>query len=216
MTNYLRPDEMNRESEIKKSRSRTNDVRSALEITSSLGTTALAGKAASKILPFLSQYIPEDLAFKGINKVMPGLGKFLKNGIKQGLSLKSGLDFLGEEMKGQELKESSKDKRNVIQQYSDQLFQFLEKQIKEGRSPLEAGAIAQLDKKFKSPISKMEKDHKTNFSNILQSIFGQGQDVSQSIEQNTAQGVAQSDMSQQPGQGNQQAILAALDRIMKL
>ncbi len=199
---------MNRESEIRKSMGRTNELRSGLETVSSLGTTALAGKAASKILPFLSQYIPEDLAFKGINKVMPKLGKFLQNGMKQGLSLKSGLDFLGQEMKGQEEKEQAKDNRNVIQQYSDQLFQFLEQQINQGRSPIEAGALAQLDAKFKKPISQMEKDHKTNWSNILQSVFGGQQQTSKAA----LQGQPQQMQGQQSG-GAKDQLLQAMQQL---
>lgn len=193
MTSHLRPDEMARESEIKKAQGRTKEIRSGIESLGSLASYGLATKTASKILPFLSEYIPEDLAFKGINKVMPGLGDFLKKGMKQGLSLQSGLDFLKKEIvEEQEKKEPAKDNRNIIEQYSPELFQFLTGEIQGGRQPIEAAAIAQHNPKFSDIIKKLSKDHKTNWSNIIASIFGTGQ---------TAQPEQQKEQPMQQGQG---------------
>jgi hypothetical protein len=204
MTNYLRPDEMATQSEIKKAKGRTDELRSGVETAASFGTAALGGKVVSKILPFLSQYIPEDLAFKGINKVMPGLGNFLKNGMKQGLSLKSGLDFLKEEIGKKS--EQPKEDRNIIQQYSPELHQFIDQEVKKGRSPLEAGALAR--NKFGQIIDKITKDHKTEWSNILESVYGgQGQAQPSQTTQTTQQ--------PQSGQGGpgQQALMAILQKI---
>jgi len=47
-----------------------------------------------KIFPFLSGYVPDDLALKGISKINPSLGKFLTNGLTKGLSLATGLEYL--------------------------------------------------------------------------------------------------------------------------
>jgi len=172
MTSYLRPDEKTRESEIKKAQGRTNAVKSGLETaaTAAIGGLGLTG-AASKILPFLNQYIPKELAFKGINKIMPGLGNFLKNGMAQGLSLKSGLDYLKDEF----IKEdNSKQNLNLIEQESPELFQFIDQEIKKGRKPIEAAALAQNDKRFSNIISKLMKKHKTPWSSIIESLFGSG------------------------------------------
>ncbi len=186
------------QSEIKKAQGRTNEVRSTLQTGLSFGTGALGVKAASKILPFLNQYIPEDLAYKGINKVMPGLGDFLKKGMKQGLTLKSGLDFLKNEVE----KEPAKDKRNIIEQYSPELNNYISQEIKKGRQPLEAGALAQIQDKFKKSIKKMEEDHKSPFSSILQSIFGGGQQATQQPQPMQSQ---QNPLQAQQGQQMQQA-----------
>lgn len=97
---------------------------------------------------------------------------------------------------------SQPQQQNIIAQYSDQLRAFLDEQIGQGRSPLEAGALAQLHEKFKGPISQMEKDYKTNFSSILEATYGSGQ------QQGRTQG----------SQGNNadSALIAALDKILKM
>jgi len=53
-----------------------------------------------KILPFLDDYIPDDLALKGISKVSPKIGSFLKRGLTKGLPLAGGLQFLRSQFSG--------------------------------------------------------------------------------------------------------------------
>ena len=214
MTSYLRPDEMATESDIRKSQGRTSAIRSGLETATSAGTYGLASKAAMKILPFLSEYIPADLALKGINKVMPGVGTFLKNGMKQGLTLKSGLDFLKDELTKTEPAKQNEN-TNIIQQVSPELHQFIDEQLKRGRSPLEAGAIAQNDKRFSDAISKLTKAHKSPWSSILQTVYGGQQPQQQN--QGTQESAAQQQPGQpsnQPGQG-QQALMDILQKIQQ-
>lgn len=103
----------------------------------------------------------------------------------------------------------SKEGRNIIQQYSPELHQFIEEQVKNGRNPIEAGAIAQNDKRFSSIINKLSKDHKTPWSNILQTVYGQGELQSLQPEQNQQQ-----QLQQKPGQG-QAALMAILEQIRK-
>jgi|SRR5665213_507302 len=204
MNNYLRPDEKANQSEIRKAKGRTEEVKSGLRQVASIGTTALGGVAASKILPFLSQYIPEELALKGINKVAPAIGRYLDNGMKSGLSLKSGLEFIKSEFARKEEQEAPKDDRNIIQQYSPELFQFIDQQVKSGRSPLEAGAIAQHDKRFSSAIDKLSKDHKTPWSNIVESIFGQVQQNQQQQQPEKMQQQPNAQQAQNPQMMQQQ------------
>ncbi len=86
-----------------------------------------------------------------------------------------GLSALNKSSEAQETPQEQKpiqQNQNPIAQYSDQLHSFIEDLISKGRSPLEAGALAQLEPKFKSVISKMEKDYKTPWSAILQSTYG--------------------------------------------
>lgn len=173
MTNYLRPDEKLSESNIRKAQDRNKDIKSVLQTGASLGTTAIAGQTASKILPFLSEYIPEDLAFKGINKVVPKLGDFLKSGMSQGLTLKSGLEFLKGQMKNKEIQtENTIEDKNIIQKYSPELFSFIDQKIRKGESPLNAGSLAQNEKQFQGIIKKLTEDYRTPFSNIIETVFG--------------------------------------------
>jgi len=181
MTSYLRPDERVTKGEIEAAQERSGALKSTIGAVGTLGAGALGSKAISKVLPFLSEYIPEDLAYKGINKVMPGLGTFLKSGMKQGLTLKSGLDFLRGEVEQKTKQEPAKENRNIIEQYSPELHQFIKSKIDTGEDPLRAGASAIFSqgKKFEKIIKKIEKDHNTPFSSILQTVYGQGQQPQQ-------------------------------------
>ncbi len=213
--NNLRPDEQVTESEIRKSKTRNEQLKSGASTAASLSVGGLGYKAASKILPFLNEYIPEDLAMKGINKVMPSVGKFLKSGLGQGLSLKSGLDFLKNEFSKTEQNEPAKESKNIIEKESPELHQFISEEIKKGRKPIEAGAIAQNDKRFKDVINKLSRAHKTNWSSILESIYGSGDmtQPQQQMQQSNTQ--PQQQQGQQQGQLNPQ-IQAALQKIMQM
>lgn len=216
MTNYLRPDEKATESEIRKSQGRTNAIRTGLETASSIAVAGLASTAASKIAPFLNQYIPEDLAFKGINKVMPAIGKFLKDGMGQGLSLKSGLDYLKSEFSKEEEK-NTQENRNIIQKYSPELHQFISENIQQGRSPLEAGALASLERKgqknFKNIIKKIEEDYKSPWSAILETVYGNKGQSNQKQEQTQQNPQQQSQQQSGPGQSALMNILQQLNQV---
>ncbi len=172
MTNNLRPDELATQSEIKKSMGRTNDIRSGLEAISSFGGATLGAKAASKILPFINQYIPKDLALKGINKVMPSLGKFLQNGVSQGLSLQSGLDFLKDEFSKESTKKENPKEQNIISQHSQELYQALKDKIGQGIQPLAAAYQFANDSKYKKDVTDIQKKTGKSFSDLVSAVFG--------------------------------------------
>src|ERR1051325_4367743 len=48
----------------------------------------------SKVLPFLSKLIPSGLAFKGLNKVNPRIGKYLAGATAAGYGAEEALDYL--------------------------------------------------------------------------------------------------------------------------
>lgn len=239
MTSTMRPDEQAAFSEIERSQNRDKNIKKGIKTAVGIGSAALglgAAKAGStiysKIAPFLSEYIPVDLAMKGINKINPALGSFLQKGMKQGLNVKDGLNFIKENMqpKQEEKKESTKEKRNIIEQYSPELNQFINEEVGKGRTPIEAAALAQNDKRFKDVIGKLTKDHKTPWSNIIEGIFGKGQATqpqqqgflmpqpeiphSSSAEQDMSRQQQQPQQGQQPGQG-QQALMAILQKLQQ-
>jgi predicted CopG family antitoxin len=215
MTSYSRPDELAAESEIKRAKTRTSEARQVLETAASFGTAGLAAKSASKILPFLSQYVPEELAYKGINKVMPGLGDFLKKGTAQGLSLKSGLEFLKNEFGSSKKAEPAKQNKNIIEQESPELFQFMTEEIKKGRKPIEAGALAQSDKRFSEVIKKLMKSHKTPWSKIIESLFGTGETAQQQQSQQLQQNALAEEVMNPPGSQPTQAPTAEAQAFVK-
>lgn len=137
------------------------------------GVSLAAGAGiVNKIAPFLSKFLPENLAIKGLNKLDSRFGKFINNCLKNGYNFDEVRDFIGDKVSEEE--EPAKQNGNIIQQYSPELNQFMDQEIKKGRKPIEAGAIAQNDKRFSNIIEKLSKDHKTPWSSIIESIFGKG------------------------------------------
>lgn len=231
----MRPDEQSSLSEIERNKRADQKIKGGLKTAASIGLTAAGAGIAAKVSPFLSDYITTDLAIKGISKVSPKIGEFLKNGMKQGLDAKSGLDFLKKSLgMGTENQEAEQpqaqqqaappEQKNIIQQYSPELYEFLKGNIDSGRSVLEAGALAQIDNKYKSVIQKIEKDHKAPWSGILSSIFGQSeqpkpqQQAQQPQGQDMNQRVQAPQQSEKPQQSNNgdAALIAALEKILKM
>jgi len=172
----LRPDERAAMSQIDRAQSSDRMLKRGAKTALGLATGGAGAALSSRILPFMSQYIPKDLALKGISKVSPTIGNFLQSGLNNGLTLKDGFDFVKDNlMSSEEKKEPAKENRNVIEQYSPELHQFIANEVSGGRPVIEAGALAQANPKFKAAIKQIEKDHKTNWSAILQSIYGGGQ-----------------------------------------
>ena len=224
-------------------------------LAATAGTTALGGLAASRVLPFLSQYIPQDLAIKGLSKIDPRFGKFINKALSKGTDFEEIKNFIKGKAEEGEEKQPAKQNGNIIQQESPELHSFVEQEIKnagnpgetppcrpadlqdetQGRPPaerhtarsaenglIEAAALAQNDKRFSDIIKKLMKIHKTPWSNIIESIFGNGDTAQQQErqqpqqEQQPQQPVAQQQPQQQPQQsgGGQglQAIMQALQQ----
>lgn len=195
----LRSDEQANLAEIERDEKFRGNIGKAIGTGVSLVTASAGGHFASKVMPFLSKYIPAGLALKGINKVNPKLGAFLSKGQEMGLDLQEGLDFVKEKFESK--KQPAKESRNIIEQYSPELHQFIDQEVKSGRPALHAGAIAQNDKRFKKIIEKITKDHKSNWSDILQSIYGNGEMAQQNMPQPADQ--MEQQQIQQPGKGSQ-------------
>lgn len=185
----------------------------------SLSKTAvgLAGGGAilNRVAPFLNKMIPGDIAAKGLAKIDPRFSKFINGALEKGHTMEDVRGFIQDKISPEEQPEQ---KQNILSQYSGELHQFIEDHINKGRAPLEAGALAQLDPKFKKAISQMEKDHKTPFSSILQALYGQGKQQGQPQSQQPAQPqqqqATQQQGQQQSGKG-QEALMAILQKIQQ-
>ncbi len=211
----MRPDEQASQAYIDRENSSNNLLKNTVKGALALGTGGAATALGSRLMPFFSQYLTPDIALKGISKVSPEIGSFLNKGLQSGLNIKDGLDFVKNKIL------QPQENRSIIQQYSDKLHQFIEGEIQKGRSPMQAGAVARLEKEFKEPIKKMEKDHKSDFSSILTSIYGDGQQQAQPQQQmQPEQMKPDPQQTQQPqmqqGNNSDSALLAALDKILKM
>lgn len=213
----LRPDEKTSQYRIEQSEKLANTVKST---ALGLGSAAFGAGLTSRILPFLSEFIPADLAMKGISKVSPQIGKFLKNGQDMGLGLKEGLDFLKNKMNPQQ-EQKQNSPIDMIKGYSPELSEFLMKHIQSGRQPQEAAAMAKMPGKFDKDVRNIEKDTGENFVDLINRLFGV-QQPSPTQQPQAQQGAAQPQQSQQAAQQSQQpnqgdaALMAALDKILKM
>lgn len=151
------------------SRSRRQEGLAKKAVGTAAALAAPYTSMGSKLLPFLNKALPTGLAMKGIEKISPELANILKSGSKLGLDVNEGLEFFKDQVT-----QETNQPAETIKKYSDKLFQFLKNQIGAGRSPLEAGALAQNMKEFKQPIQKMQKDLQRNWSDILTDEFGEG------------------------------------------
>jgi hypothetical protein len=208
----LRSDERANQAEVERDQRLRGNIGKAVTTAGSLGAAGIAGGLASKVMPFLNEYIPAGLAMKGINKVSPKLGAFLQKGQDMGLDVQEGLNFLKDKLGVTKGNESPKQDRNIIQQYSPELHEFILEQINSGQSPLAAGALAELGKSgksFKKEIEKIVKDHKAPWSSIIETVYGTQKNQSQPSVTN--QPTPQNPQQGQPqGQGQGQAALISI------
>ncbi len=275
MNRVLRPDEKAAEEKKRRSENFNNHLKTgaktALAVGTAYATAGLSAPIVSRLIPLLSEHIPLGLAIKGISKVSPSMGKFLKEGQKMGLNLKDGLDFIKDKIQPKEKEapiqrqeeqqnnqqepmqpyagghnepfqgegalntidpnqqqvqseqgQEQGQRRNIIQQYSPELFQYLSQEIGSGRNPLEAAAIAQNDKRFQGVIAKMQQQTKMKWSDIIAQIFGQQQQKAQGMPQQGQQQQPQAQVQQPMGQGQQgpgqgaQALMSAIQELKKI
>lgn len=181
------------------------------------GAAYLAGGAINRVLPFLSRYVPEDLAIKGLSKVDPRFGKFIQTALSAGESFDQAKEFIGSKIEEQQEKSDgpAKQSGNIIEQEDPKLFKFLDQEIRKGRKPIEAAAIAQNLVGYRNTIEKLVKAHKTPWSSIIESIFGKGDMALPSQQPGQQQQMGQPGQPPQGGQGGpgQQALMGILAKI---
>ena len=172
---------------------RTKPLKAAGTIASTGFALASGTGIANRAMALLSPYVPDNLATKGLAKIDSRFGKFIDAAQSMGQPLNVIKDFIKEK-----ISEPAKEERNIIQQYSPELHQFISDQVKSGVSPIKAATMAirgALGKQFGGAISKLIKDHKISFPELVEQIYGNGQ-MAQPQQQQPMQG-------QQAQQGQQ-------------
>ncbi len=138
----------------------------ALKIGASVAGSIYGGKVLTKILPFLNNFIPQDLAVKGLSKVDPRIGNFINKAVNNGQSVEDVLNFVKGKMPNDQEGQNNKtpdQTSNIIEQYSPELYRHLKDEIEKGENPLYAQARVNTDPKYK------------DFQNIIKkmaSLFG--------------------------------------------
>lgn len=195
-----------------------------LQVLKNLGLTAIGGgtafagsKIASKLVPaigaLINSYVPDNIMDKGLKNIDPRFGKLISGALEGGYTYDDLRNFLGEKL---QQSEQPKENRNVIEQYSPELHQFLSEKIKGGEDPIRAAALALFKEgnSFQNIIRKIENDHKTNWSQLVQSIYGGPGQAQQSVPQQMQSQTPQAAPQQGAGGGQgQQALMAILQKI---
>jgi hypothetical protein len=185
-------------------------VKKALSTATSLAT---GGIAATKVLPFLSKYIPENLAMKGLSKLDPRFGKFIQGAQERGFSFDDIKDFMGEKIQSGE---GEKEKENILSKYDPMLDKVLRYYIdQKGLTPSQAATHAEVrEPKLKKIIEQVKKDFKNkNFAEIVENAYVNYKKKGQ--ESVSDQIVEPQQQSQQAGQNGGLApdIMAAMNDI---
>jgi len=193
-----------------------------------LGAGIASGTALSRVAPFLSQYIPEDLAIKGLSKLDPRFGKFISAAMAGGQTMDQIKDFIGQ--KASEGTNEAKEETNILAQYEPTLDQFI-RHIMETKnlSPAKAAVHAELEPKLKKVIAQIKKDFKNkNFGEIVEEAYknykrtslnpatSESSAAAQPTQpQSATQATAGQTQAQQPPQGDA-AIMAAMQKILNM
>lgn len=205
----MRPDEEANKSEIQRDERFRENVGRGVKTAAAIGTSAVA----ASIVPFLSEFVPVNLALKGIQKISPKIGDFLKKGQSAGLNVEGGLQYLRDQLNigEQESKQTPKNDRNIIEQYSPELHSFLVEQMKSGKTPgqaaHEAAKVALKNSNVRNVIDRLKKDHKTPWYELVDTVYGQ-----EGMKQQQQQNAPQSNPEPQTGKG-QQALMDILSKI---
>ncbi|CAB4133780.1 hypothetical protein UFOVP264_18 [uncultured Caudovirales phage] len=158
--------------------------------TAAVVAPAIASASFAPVLaraaPFLSQYIPEDLAIKGLSKISPRLGAFVQSAVDSGYDFSQVKDFIGKQVTESQAPQAAKENRNIIEQESPELHSFILEQIKNGRKPIEAGALAFQNQKFMKAINKLKNTHKANWADLIQTVYGTGETAQPQTQQSNA------------------------------
>jgi len=173
----LTPEEKASSYQIDRDRNIREGFKSAGKAALNVGSSAVGFGVASKVIPFLNEYIPAELALKGISKVFPKLGEFLKKGMASGLALKDGLDLIKDKIEPKkdeqtEQPEEAQEERNIVQLESPELHIALSELVKGGDTPLKAAEKIARSGKFRYSIKNLQDQHKLGWGKIVENLYG--------------------------------------------
>lgn len=111
----------------------------------------------------------------------------------------------------QQMSQRGQPQSNIIQQVSPQLHKFIQSEIQSGRPPAVAAFRALENSKFKKIIDRIETKTETNIEDLIQSIYGAGQQAAQEGQQSQ-----QMQQGQQQSQQGQAALMQTIQQLKQL
>lgn len=176
----------------------------------SLAISGGAGAIASRVLPFLSQYIPEAIAIKGLSKIDPRFGSFINKAMSAGSTFDEVKEFIKDKMQPpkEEVEENNQPQQlNELGQFSPELQTFIEQQIQSGKAPDHAAALAMSEASFLDLVNGIEKKVKVPFTKFVRELY-EGKAVQ-------SKAALQPDQPQGQSGSGQQALMAILQKIQQ-
>jgi hypothetical protein len=77
------------------------------------------GAVLKRVLPFLSKYIPQDLAIRGLNKIDPRFGKFIDTALNAGKTFEEAKDFIKKKAESSPEEESEKTRTESLKKFNE-------------------------------------------------------------------------------------------------
>lgn len=170
----FRPDEMASIAEQERNRKFDTNIKSGVKTAANLGLTAAGLGLTSRLMPFLNEHIPVDLAVKGISKLSPKLGEFLQKGASMGLNVEEGLQFIKDKLqppKEEAEKDNKPQQLNELGQFSPELQTYIEQQIQGGKSPDHAAALAMNQPEFSDLTTGIQKKVNMPFTKFVRELY---------------------------------------------
>lgn len=199
---FPRPDELASMAEIERGKKYRGLAKSTISTAASLGGyTQLAGK----LLPFLNENLPIDIAMKGIKKFSPNLAKLLNKGATMGLDIGEGLEYIKDRISPKPEEKTSIFKDLIkgidiasLPESQQKQLGFLQMAAEE----LEKKGVGPNDEPFKK-LAKKIKDVLKGKTKVLEA---------EAMEMQPEQSIQPQQAAQQVGPG-QQALMAILQKI---
>lgn len=219
-----RPDELANLSEIERDKKTRSRIQRGVGTAATLAASFGYGKLAQKVLPYLSNAIPLNVAMNGLEKLSPEIAGFLKKGQKMGLDINEGMEFvkdiLREKTSSEEKKEPSSIFEQLLEGFSvDQLdpqsqkllgfYKAIADKLESKGKNIKDPAFTRLKKKIK----KLFKGKPAFLDVEMSRDMGQNQmDVSQGVSE--VQPQQPQEGMQNPGMGpGQRALMDILQKI---
>lgn len=204
-----RPDEIYSEEKIRSARESDSRLRQGASAIAGIATAAGATGIASRVMPFLSKYIPSDLALKGINKVAPNIGKYLKKGMEKGLNIQDGLDFVKNGLNREESSIEAEAKKEISPK--EKIWEMFNKGKTEASDPLISGFL-KIAKSLKDYRGLKDQDQFSQLWDEFQVLRNEGKGLPQIMRELTQ---SHSKRVEQPNRNETQNSSGAMDKLVQ-
>lgn len=185
-----------------------------------LGLSSVRG-VLPKVQAFLSNFLPENISEKGLRSVDPRMSSFITAAQQSGYTFDEIKNLISQKVGNDQPSQAQPQaaqagtQKNPIEKIAPDLHAFMMQEIQKGRTPLQAGALAEMgvgNKSFGSAIQKLKKDLNLSWSQIVEDVYKSRTQPQAAPAPAAPQPSAPAQAAPQVGQG-QQALMQMLQQI---